>query len=212
MQDQPDAEFEIQLAAARVEAVLAKTIKALELLLNGPDSLNSHFARAVKTIVVDHSLPLQNRLRELHAALRNQYPDPDTRPQPPGSHAMLAEQVAGLTARYETHLRSHNFNLQRHSAPSVFYTITITSVITNAATRALNGEILSRDANDPTARAYRAALLQTAAEIPHRAEVVQKITDEGDATTDRMKRHLTLAQEAEADTLRLFELHSAARS
>ena len=210
MQSQPDATFEVQLATARVEAVMAKAASTMALFLDGPDSLNSHVAKAVKTILDDHMLPLQNRMEELSSAVEDHYPDPTTRPDPPDSHAMFADRVAGLTDRYDSHMNRHHLDQQKYSASSVFYSMTITAVVTNAAIRALSGEVMSRDAHDPTARAYRTALLETAAEIPHRAQIIKNVSDDNEANNDRMRRHLRLAQEAEADTLRLVELHSAA--
>ena len=212
MQPDTGATYEIQLAAARVEAVMAKTAKAMEVLLDGPDSLNSHVAKAVKTILDDHMRPLENRLRELDDALNFHHPDPATRPEPPGSHAMFADRVSDLTSRYENHMRRHHRRMDKYTAQGVFYTFTITAVVINAAVRTLGAEVISRDTSDPTARAYRTALLETAEEIPGRGQVISNLVRDGEAKNDRMKRHLQMAQEAEADTVRLVTLHSAASS
>ena len=205
--------YEIELATARVEAIMAKAQAAMEILLDGPDRGNVHVAKAVKLILDDHMGPLQGRMEELEETVKRFYPNPEER-DIPESQDIFGQKVEELTEQYERHMKAtfpETYEQLNMTEDSVFYTLMITPVAVNRAILHLNGEIVARDPGDPVRMGYRDALLEMEMEIPEQRQVVTESQDRGAANNDRKRRFLEMAQDALTSTERTTEMYRASR-
>ena len=198
--------YEIEYATAHVEAVMAKAQAAMEILLDGPDSRNSHVARAVQLILDDHIGPLEHRMKELEEAVLKHHQNPENR-QVPESQPMFADRIQELTRRYDRHMTTRFPKDMKHTEQSVFYTLTITPVVINRALQHLNAEIITREPGDQGRLGYISALKEVAAEIPRQKEVLALCQNRDQARNDRQRRFLKQAQAAAEDNERLTTLY-----
>ena len=203
---EPDGTYHIEYATANVEAILAISQAAMEILLDGPDGRHSHIARAVQLILDDQVDPLQHRIQQLEEQVLKHHPDPYNR-QVPESQPMFAERICALTARYEHHMKSRFPKKLKHTEDSVFYTLTIIPIVINRALHHLNAEIITREPSDQKRLGYISALRELAAEIPQQRSVLTMCREEREAKTDRQRRFLKQAEEAIQDTDRLTALY-----
>ena len=202
----PEATYLIEYATAHVEAVMAKAQAAMEILLDGPDRRNSHVALAVQLILDDQMDPLENLMTKLEETVLKHHPDPYNR-EVPDSQPMFADKIEKMTLRYDDHMASHFPKGMKHTAQSVFYTLTIVPVVINRALHHLNAEVITRDPSDQGRRAYISALKELAEEIPDQAKTLALCRERGEAKDDRQRRFLTQAEAAVQDTEHLVALY-----
>ena len=141
------ATYEIQLANALLETVMAKAMRTMEILLDGPDGGNAHVARAVRLILDEHAGPLQHRLQQLEAVIARHNPAPMDW-QTPQSQLQFAERLTQVTRRYQDHTSYHFPADLEHTGESVQYTLLIMPMVINHAVSYLNSEIITREPDD----------------------------------------------------------------
>lgn len=180
MNEQADAHpayFDIELATARAEAVMARASAVMRMLLDGPNSRNSHFAQAVQTILDGEVPKLRASMDELADAVLNHYPDPSQRPVSEANQRRTAE-LEQLTARYEVHMTTHVSAKESFTTQSVVFTMLAYAIGTAQAIQELHAETLGREPDDVTSQAYRQAIIEIHQEIPGRREAVAKLVDD----------------------------------
>ena len=203
---EPEGTYQIEYATANVEAIMAISQAAMEILLDGPDGRHSHIARAVQLILDDQVDPLQLRIQQLEEQVLKHHPDPYNR-QVPESQPMFVERIRALTARYEHHMKSRFPKKLKHTEDSVFYTFTIVPIVINRALRHLNAEIITREPSDPIRLGYTSALRELAADIPQQRSVLTMCREKGEGNNDRKRRFLKQAEDALQDTDELTALY-----
>ena len=197
----PEGAYQMELATARVEAIMAVSEAAMMILLDGPDRRNAHVAMAVKLILDDQVPALERRMEMLEAAVLEHHPTPETR-EVPESQPKFADRVTTLTERYERHMASHFPRKMKNTADSVYYTLTLMPVVINRAMNHLNAEVITRDEEDPTRRGYLEAMLELSRIIPvEKQEKALELSRKlGDERGDRKRRHMDQAYEAARNT------------
>ena len=200
------ATYEIQLANALLEAVMAKAMRAMEILLDGPDGGNAHVARAVQLILDEHAGPLQHRLQQLEAVIARHNPAKRDW-QTPQSQLRFAERLTQVTRRYQEHMTSHFPGDLEHTGESVQYTLMILPIVINHAVSYLNSEIITREPDDPIRTAHIEAIRQIAPELRGTGVILDVIDQQGDANDDRKRRFLRDAEAALNNAQRILATH-----
>lgn len=176
---------EVELHTARAEAVMAQATAAMNLLLDGPNSRNRHFAIAVRTTLNDLLPKLAQHMQNLtEAAL-----DTGTMSQgaEDGTNAERAQALEDLTDRYDKHMNAHFRNDEEFTAQSVSFILAIHPITVNAAVRNLHSETIAREPQDPIRLAYEQAIRETAEEIPDQRIALEKLGNDPHAQNPRAK-------------------------
>ena len=201
------ATYEIQLANALLETVMAKAMRAMEILLDGPDGGNAHVARAVQLILDEHAAPLQHRLQQIEATISRHNPAPMDW-QTPQSQLQLAERLTQVTHRYQEHMTSHFPADLEHTGESVQYTLMIMPMVINHAVSYLNSEIITREPDDLIRTAHIEAIRQIAPELHGTGVILNVIHQQRDTNDDRKRRFLRDAQAALNNAQRILATHA----
>ena len=200
------ATYDIQLANALLEAIMAKAMRAMEILLDGPDGGNAHVARAVQLILDEHAGPLQHRLQQLEAVITRHHPATMDW-QAPQSQLKFAERLTQVTRRYEHHMRSHFPKDLEHTGESVQYTLLIVPMIVHHAVSYLNSETITREPDDLIRIVHIEAIRDLTPELRGSRQILHAIQQQADASDDRKRRFLRDAEAAVRDTERILATH-----
>ena len=206
---------EITYASAYVNATLAISEAAIEVLLEGPDSHDPDVARAAKQVLDAQTKPLERWMEKLGDMVLRHHPNPENMETPP-SHASYAMRIKEATENYENHMETRfpeilSENKPPHTTDSAFYTFAIAMIATNRAVRRLAWEIASREKGSPGRLAYTEALMEigTKADMkqsPWQDEALSSLT----SMNDRKKRFLERAIAATEDTQTIMEMYQNA--
>lgn len=163
----PKATYMTQYPNARVEILASSVMKVLQLLLDGPEAPTHAEAHAASLYLDTVILPMAVWTTAVENAIANHHPDPANWTVPE-SQTRLAAEIGELTQRYDQLLNTRFPGLDRNETPAKapldVLTLYQDLALGHAAER-INGEILSRPANDPTGKAYHRALRDHAREM-----------------------------------------------
>lgn len=163
----PQATYLIQYPNARVELLASSVMKVLQLLLDEPQAPSEDDARAASIYLDAVILPMAVWTSAVEQAIEEHHPDPAGWTVP-DSQKRLATDIGDLTLRYERLMTGSFPNLDRRKPPGerVIQTLDLyQDIALGHAAERMNGEIISRPANDPTGKACRRALHDHAREL-----------------------------------------------
>ena len=163
----PQATYLIQYPNARVEILASSVMKVLQLLLDSPEPPTCTDAHAASLYLDAVILPMAVWTSAVEQAIGEHHPDPANWTVP-DSQTRLAADIRDLTLRYDRLLDTRFPHLGSKAPPpnAALETLALYREVALAhAAERMNGEILSRPANDPTGKASRRALRDHAREL-----------------------------------------------
>ena len=166
--------YEIELATAQLESTMATSKAAMLLLLDHPDTGNTHLAKAIKTILDDNVPIMARQMEQMEHTVRQEYQNPADRPVSE-ANAERVEELIALTHRYEQHMNALVNPLQQFSETSIQFTMLAYPITKARAIEFLNGEALTRDDADEAGQAYRQAMREAASENKMHRDVIEKL-------------------------------------
>ena len=157
--------YDIELASARQEAVMARINSIMSMLLDGNDSQNRHTASAAD-IMLDENFNQLGKCRNLLVQEAETYYDSINSHPIRDSTVRLTNELNEISSRYLDHMTRTFSQEVAPTQESCTLILTMTPMANLAACQHLHSEMMLLEPGEVARQAYRDALKETACYIP----------------------------------------------
>ena len=187
--------YDIELATARLETTMAASKAAIIMVVDEPGNRNQHMAMAIKKLLDENQKTIEQQMQALEKAVRREYVNPANRPVS-AANERKANELINLAKRFERHLNALESLPDKFTTMSISFMMLATPIINARSIEFLNGEALSRDPDDETAKAYHQAMREAAHHSDVERIAIERMETEGQLMNQRATRMLAEAKTA----------------